>query len=86
MTLLLPYPRPRMGLEQETQRRRCVDACRLGDVELNAAEMLDTHKAILARADQSGRRTMVTVERTASRRSAISTSAATASSIEATDR
>ena len=64
MPLLLPDPRPRMGLEQ-TQRRRCVDACRLGGVELDPAEVLGTDEAVLVGADQSGRRAMVTVERTA---------------------
>ncbi len=63
MTLLLPDPRPRMGLEQ-THRRRCVDTCRLGGVELDPAEVFGTDEAVLVGADQSSRRAMVTVERT----------------------
>ncbi len=64
MTLLLPDPRPRMGLEQ-THRRRCVDACRFGGVELDAAEVFGADEAVLVGADQSGRRAVVAVERTA---------------------
>jgi len=54
-----------MGLEQETQRRRCVDACRLGGVELDAAEVLDADVAVLVGADHPDRRAVVAVERTA---------------------
>ena len=61
MTLLLPDPRPRMGLEQP-QRWRCVDTCRFGGVELDAAEVLRADEAVLVGADQSGGRAMVTVE------------------------
>jgi len=53
-----------MGIEQ-TQCRRCVDACRLGGVELDAAEVFGTDKAVLVGADQSSRRAMVAVERAA---------------------
>ena len=63
MTLLLPDPRPRMGLEQ-TQRRRYVDTCRFGGVELDAAEVFGADEAVLVGTDQSGRRAMVIVERT----------------------
>ena len=63
MTLLLPDPRPRVGLEQP-QRTRSVDARRLGRVELDTAEVLCADIAVLVRAYQSGRRTVVAVERT----------------------
>jgi hypothetical protein len=39
--------------------------CRLGGTELNAAEVFGTDKAVLVRTDQSGRRAMVAIERTA---------------------
>jgi hypothetical protein len=53
-----------MGLEQ-THRRRCVGAGRLGGAELDAAEVFGTDKAVLVGADQSGRGAMVAVERAA---------------------
>ena len=69
MTLLLADPRPRMGLEQTQphvdDRRGVIVLARLGGVELDAAEVLGADKAVLVGADQSCRRTMVTVERTA---------------------
>src|SRR5438093_5019196 len=69
MTLLLPDPRPRMGLEQMQpqvdDRRGVVVLARPGRVELDPAEVLGTDEAVLAGADQSGRRAMVTVEWTA---------------------
>src|SRR5438093_1391789 len=69
MTFLLPHPRPRMGLEQTQlhvdDRRGVVVLARLGGVELDPAEVFGTDKAVLAGADQSGRRAMVTVERMA---------------------
>ena len=64
MTLFLPDPRPPMGLEQ-THRRRCVGAGRLGRVELDAAEVFGADKAVLVGADQLGRGAMVAVERAA---------------------
>ena len=69
MSLLLPDPRPRMGLEQTQphvdDRRGVIVLARPGAVELDAAEVLGADKAVLVGADQSCRRTMVTVERTA---------------------
>src|SRR2546427_12102113 len=69
MTLLLPDPRPRMGLEQMQpqvdDRRGVVVLARLGGVELDAAEVLGTDEPVLVGADQPGRRAMLTVERTA---------------------
>ncbi len=69
MTLLPPDPRPRMGLEQTQphvdDRRGVIVLARPGGVELDAAEVLGADKAVLVGADQSCRRTMVTVERTA---------------------
>src|SRR5438093_2495170 len=66
MTLLLPDPRPRMGLDQMQpqvdDRRGVVVLAQLGGVELDPAEVLGTDKV---GADQPGRRAMVTVERTA---------------------
>src|SRR4051794_106532 len=68
MTLLLPDPRPFMGLEQ---LQACLDdrggvvfLRGLGRVELYAAEVLGADEAVLVGADQSGRRAMVAVERT----------------------
>ena len=64
MSLLLPDPRPRMGLKQ-TQRRGYVDTCRFGSVELDAAEVFGADEAVLVGADQSDGRAVVSVERTA---------------------
>jgi len=62
MPLLVPDPRARMRLEQ-TQRRRSVDACRLGGVKLDSAEVFDADVAVLVGADQSDRCAMVSVEK-----------------------
>lgn len=65
MTFLLPHSRPRVTSEQQRAERRRVSVPRLGRVDLDAAEVLGADVAVLAGADQSGRRSMVAVERVA---------------------
>ena len=71
MTLLVPHSRPWVGTDQRDGHSDRPDAntetsFRGGlRVELDAAEVLGADKAVLVGADQSCRRTMVTVERTA---------------------
>ena len=64
MALLVPDSRPRMAPEQPQDRGRMF-VFRLGGENLDTAEVLGIHIAVLVGADQPGRRSMVTVERAA---------------------
>lgn len=61
MTLLLPDPRPWVFLEQPVCKG-LVSNRRLGGKELNLAQMLGADVAVLVRADETDRRTVVAVE------------------------
>ena len=59
MTLFLPDPRPRMGLEQSRGDERPARRLRFAAVDLDAAEVLGADVAVLSRTDQAHRRAVV---------------------------
>lgn len=64
MALLLPDPRPRVGLQQPVdQRRRARRRC--SGEHVDAADVLDVGVPVLRRVDQSQRGAVITVERPA---------------------